>query len=55
MKFLSFLSDGEASFGAVQDDRIVDLGKRHADIADLRDAIRRGRLPDLAREASAPI
>jgi len=52
MKFLSFLRDGEASFGALHDDRIIDLGKRHADIADLREAIRRGRLPDLAREAN---
>ena len=52
MKFLSFTQDGRASFGAVVEGGIVDLGARHTDLGHLREAIRTGRLPDLAREAS---
>ena len=52
MKFLTFSHAGTVSFGALADGGVVDLGKRHADLADLRDAIRRGRLEGLAREAS---
>lgn len=53
MRFLSFEHAGNASFGAITDTGIVDLGKRHAEIADLRDAIRQDRLSDLAAEAAA--
>ncbi len=52
MKFLSFSHADNASFGALADGGVVDLGQRHADLADLRDAIRHGRLEGLAREAS---
>ena len=48
MKFLSFARNGVATFGAVVDDGVVDLGRRHADIADLRQALRDGRLGELA-------
>ncbi len=51
MKFLTFAKDGARSFGAVTDAGVVDLGSRHDDLADLRDAIRHGRLDGLAREA----
>ena len=52
MRFLSFLNDaGEASFGAVTENGVVDLGARHDDMADLRDAIRQGALVELAEEA----
>ena len=48
MKFLTFEKDGETSFGAVVEDGVVDLGKRHRGIPDLREAIRHGQLGDLA-------
>ena len=50
MRFLSFIRDGVVTFGAHTDDGVVDLGRRHADIADLRQAIRDGRLGKLAAE-----
>jgi len=52
MKFLSFQKDNRASFGAVTDHGIVDLGARHPEIADLRDAIRKSSLDSLSIEAS---
>jgi len=53
MKFMSFEKDGHASFGAVTDAGVVDLGAIHDDLNDLRAAIRAGRLPELAIEAAA--
>lgn len=50
MRFLSFEHDGIASFGAVADGGVVDLGKRHANLDDLRAAIRGDQLRDLAAE-----
>ena len=52
MRFLSFAYRGTASFGAINDDGIVDLGRRHGEIEDLRDALRQDRLDALAREAA---
>lgn len=51
MKYLSFSQQGRASFGAVTSTGIVDLGRRHDEFHDLRDAIRSGKLADLAVEA----
>jgi 5-carboxymethyl-2-hydroxymuconate isomerase len=53
MKFLTFDVDGRTSFGAVVRDGIVDLGKRHPELPDLREAIRADRLSELAQEAAA--
>lgn len=53
MKFLSFSHRGAASFGTIDGRGIVDLGKRHDEIADLRDALRQGKLDELAGEAAA--
>jgi 2-keto-4-pentenoate hydratase/2-oxohepta-3-ene-1,7-dioic acid hydratase in catechol pathway len=53
MKFVSFMINGAASFGAVTDAGVVDLGARHDDLDDLRDALRAGRLDELAKEAAA--
>ena len=53
MRFVSFEKDGHAGFGAVMDHGVVDLGTRHEDLADLRDAIRGERLAELATEALA--
>ena len=53
MKFLSFLQDDRASFGAVVGESVIDLGRRHERLADLRAAIRGGRLEELAREAES--
>ena len=53
MKFLSFSLNGTASFGAVNNQGVVDLGRRHADLNDLRDVLRQGRLTALAEEAAA--
>ena len=52
MKFVTYSKDGVETFGAVVDDGVIDLGKRHDDIADLRQAIRDNRLGDLAAEAT---
>jgi len=52
MKFLSFEKDGYASFGAVTDGGIVDLGAQHGGLRDLRDAIRADRLGELIAEAN---
>lgn len=51
MKFLSFLRRGRAGWGAVVDGGVVDLGPRHPELTDLREALRRGRLTALATQA----
>ena len=54
MKFLSFQTPRGPSFGAVvgtNTDQIVDLGARHPELTDLREAIRRDLLNSLANEA----
>jgi 2-keto-4-pentenoate hydratase/2-oxohepta-3-ene-1,7-dioic acid hydratase in catechol pathway len=53
MKFLTFEHRGRTSFGAVAGGGIVDLGKLHPELADLRAAIRADRLGELASEAEA--
>lgn len=53
MRYLSFEKDGRASWGTVVDGGVVDLGRRHDDLTDLRSAIRAGRLDELAVEASS--
>ncbi len=50
MKFLSFTHEGRASFGAVNEDGVVDIGTRHPGLADLREAIRQGKLEAIATE-----
>ena len=52
MKFVSFTINGAESFGAVVNNLVVDLGKKHPELADLRDAIRADRLGELAAEAA---
>lgn len=52
MKFLSFSKDGVETYGAVVGDGVVDLGKRHPDLPDLRQAIREDKLGELAAEAA---
>ncbi len=52
MRFLSFVKDGRPSFGAVISSGVVDLGATHAELPDLRSAIREDRLGDLASEAT---
>ena len=51
MKFLSFSRAGVAGFGAVVDAGVVDLGRRFPELADLRAALREGRLEALAEHA----
>lgn len=51
MKFLSYKHDGQHTFGAVIGAGVVDLGKRHSELPDLREAIRADKLGDLALEA----
>ncbi len=53
MKFISFQKDGHASFGALVENGVVDLGAKHSDLSDLRAAIRAERLGELAAEAAA--
>jgi 2-keto-4-pentenoate hydratase/2-oxohepta-3-ene-1,7-dioic acid hydratase in catechol pathway len=52
MRFVSFECRGRRSFGAIVDDGIVDLGSRHSELRDLREAIRAGRLAALAEGAA---
>ena len=52
MRFLSFERKGLASYGAVRDSGVIDLGARHPEFADLRAVIRGGRLGELAKEAA---
>jgi len=53
MRFLTFKANGRISFGAVNDHGVVDLGNRHEDLPDLRQAIREDRLTALAAEAAS--
>jgi 2-keto-4-pentenoate hydratase/2-oxohepta-3-ene-1,7-dioic acid hydratase in catechol pathway len=53
MKFLSFRYGGNATWGAVVNGRVVDLGAQHPDLPDLREAIRQDRLAELSSEAQA--
>jgi 5-carboxymethyl-2-hydroxymuconate isomerase len=53
MRFLSFKHDGRASFGAVTQAGVIDLGARHLDLADLKAAIAADRLGEFAVTASA--
>ena len=55
MKFLTFKYNNQTSFGAVLNDGVVDLGKRHPDITDLRHAIHDDRLNALASEATSAV
>ena len=50
MKFLSFIHQGRASFGAVNGTGVVDLGARHNELRDLRAALRADQLGALAVE-----
>jgi len=52
MKFVSFERDGHASFGAIKNAGIVDLGAKHGGLRDLRDAIRTDRLGELIAETN---
>lgn len=53
MKFLTCSKDGVESYGAVTDAGVVDLGKRHPELPDLREAIRQDKLGELAAEATS--
>ena len=53
MKFLSYSHQGNVTFGAVTDAGVIDLGRRHDELADLREAIRNDQLGTLAAEAAA--
>lgn len=52
MKFVSFEKDGYASFGAIKNGGVVDLGAKHGGLRDLRDAIRTDRLRELIAETN---
>ncbi len=52
MKFLSFIHQGRASFGAVNGAGVIDLGARHRELRDLRAALRADQLGALAAEVS---
>ena len=52
MKFLSFIHAGQASYGAVVDGGVVDLGRRHPELPDLRAVLRAARLATLGTAAA---
>ncbi|MBY9027976.1 5-carboxymethyl-2-hydroxymuconate isomerase, partial [Pseudomonas fluorescens] len=49
MKLLSFIAGGRASFGAIKDDGVVDLGTRMAPCTTLRQLLESGRVAEAAR------
>ena len=51
MKFISYISNGQATFGAVKGEGVVDLGARLTGMVDLREAIRKDDLLPLAELA----
>ena len=51
MKYLSFTHEERTSFGAATEAGVVDIGARHPELADLREAIRQDKLTELASEA----
>lgn len=51
MKYLSFTHEKRTSFGAATEAGVVDIGARHPELADLREAIRQDKLTELASEA----
>jgi 5-carboxymethyl-2-hydroxymuconate isomerase len=53
MRFVSFARDGRPGWGALTDAGVVDLGARHPELPDLREALRTGRLVELDLEAIA--
>ena len=53
MKFLSYRIKGEATYGAVINDRVVNLAARYPELPDLREAIRQNRLEQLGAYAMA--
>jgi 5-carboxymethyl-2-hydroxymuconate isomerase len=53
VRFLSFARNGKASFGAVIESSVVDLGAAHPELPDLRSAMRENRLAALGDEAVA--
>lgn len=50
MRFLSYTKDGKNTFGATNEQGVVNLGARHRELHDLREAIRADRLTALAEE-----
>lgn len=54
MRLSSFVHDGIASFGAITDAGVVDLGRR-SDLADLRDALRQDRISELMEMAAGQV
>ena len=53
MKLLSFIADGRASFGAVKDNGVVDLGARMAPCTTLRQLLEAGRVAQAAKLAAS--
>jgi 2-keto-4-pentenoate hydratase/2-oxohepta-3-ene-1,7-dioic acid hydratase in catechol pathway len=51
VKYLSFTHEERTSFGAATEAGVVDIGARHPELADLREAIRQDKLTELASEA----
>src|SRR5581483_2815529 len=49
MKLLSFIANGRASFGAVKDNGVVDLGARMAGCSTLRQLLESGRVAEAAQ------
>ena len=49
MRWLSFERDGEATFGLVKDDGVVDARRLAPELADLKAAVAADRLAELAR------
>ncbi len=52
MRWLSFERDGEATFGLVKDDGVVDARRLAPELADLKAAVAAGRLAEMAQAAA---
>ena len=51
MKFLSFKHNEKCCFGSLLGEKIINLSDVNPDLVDLRDAIKKGRLPELIKQS----
>ena len=51
MKFLSFKHNEKCCFGSLVGEKIINLSDVNPDLVDLRDAIKKGRLPELIKQS----
>ena len=53
MKFLSFKHNDKCCFGSLAGEKIINLSDINPDLIDLRDAIKKQRLPELIKQSES--